>query len=172
MSSLQSIYENHGKYWTVKETKQLMKEIKIMDINHIATMHKRTPNAIFLKIIKEASKIADDDYDITLNDLSIITTLPTSKLLEGFKKISFKRFNEVETSDDETSDDEEYDDNDDNNEENDDNDDNNDDNDDNNEENDDNNEENDDNNEENYYSVLMISTLITVSCWTLYLYIF
>ena len=154
MSSLQSIYENHGKYWTVKETKQLMKEIKIMDINHIATMHKRTPNAIFLKIIKEASKIAEDDYEISLNDLSIITTLPTSKLLEGFKKISFKRFNEVETSDDETSDDDK--------EEND------------NEEEEEDNEEEDneeEDNEKNYYSVLMVSTLITVSCWSLYLYI-
>ena len=101
-----SIYENHGKYWTVKETKQLMKEIKIMEINHIANIHKRTPNAIFLKLIKEASKIADEsEYDITLDDLSVITSLHPSKLLEGFKKISYKRFNneEIET-DDETED--------------------------------------------------------------------
>ena len=105
-----SIYENHGKYWTVKETKQLMKEIKIMEINHIANIHKRTPNAIFLKLIKEASKIADEsEYDITLDDLSVITSLHPSKLLEGFKKISYKRFNneEIETedeTDDETDD--------------------------------------------------------------------
>ena len=77
-----SIYENHGKYWTVKETKQLMKEIKIMEINHIANIHKRTPNAIFHKLIKEASKIADEsEYDITLDDLSVITSLHPSKLL-------------------------------------------------------------------------------------------
>jgi hypothetical protein len=100
-----SLYENHGKLWTVKETKQLMKEVKIMEINHIALLHKRTPNAIFLKLIREASKIAEEeDDDFTLEDLSIITSLSPSKLLEGFKRIKYTRF-----------DDDNYDDNDDDN---------------------------------------------------------
>jgi len=90
-----SLYENHGKIWTVKETKQLMKEVKIMEINHIALLHKRTPNAIFLKLIREASKIAEEeDDDFTLEDLSIITSLSPSKLLEGFKRIKYTRFDD------------------------------------------------------------------------------
>lgn len=90
-----SLYENHGKLWTVKETKQLMKEVKIMEINHIALLHKRTPNAIFLKLIREASKIAEEeDDDFTLEDLSIITSLSPSKLLEGFKRIKYTRFDD------------------------------------------------------------------------------
>jgi len=90
-----SLYENHGKLWTVKETKQLMKEVKIMEINHIALLHKRTPNAIFLKLIREASKIAEEEEDdITLEDLSVITSLSPSKLLEGFKRIKYTRFND------------------------------------------------------------------------------
>ena len=92
-----SLYENHGKIWTVKETKQLMKEVKIMEINHIALLHKRTPNAIFLKLIREASKIAEEeDDDFTLEDLSIITSLSPSKLLEGFKRIKYTRFDDEE----------------------------------------------------------------------------
>jgi len=90
-----SLYENHGKIWTVKETKQLMKEVKIMEINHIALLHKRTPNAIFLKLIREASKIAEEeDDDFTLEDLSIITSLSPLKLLEGFKRIKYTRFDD------------------------------------------------------------------------------
>jgi hypothetical protein len=90
-----SLYENHGKLWTVKETKQLMKEVKIMEINHIALLHKRTPNAIFLKLIREASKIAEEEEDdITLEDLSVITSLSPSKLLEGFKRIKYTRFDD------------------------------------------------------------------------------
>jgi AraC-like DNA-binding protein len=89
------LYENHGKLWTVKETKQLMKEVKIMEINHIALLHKRTPNAIFLKLIREASKIAEEEEDdITLEDLSVITSLSPSKLLEGFKRIKYTRFDD------------------------------------------------------------------------------
>ena len=135
-----------------------------MEINHIAIMHKRTPNAIFLKIIREASKIAEDDYDISLNDLSIITSLNTSKLLEGFKKINYKRFDdEIETDDEDNDDEIETDDEDDNEIKTD---------------NEDNeiktdNEDNeikteDEDNEINYYSFLMISTLISGVCWALY----
>jgi len=92
-----SLYENHGKLWTVKETKQLMKEVKIMEINHIALLHKRTPNAIFLKLIREASRIAEEeDDDFTLEDLSVITSLSPSKLLEGFKRIKYTRFDDEE----------------------------------------------------------------------------
>jgi hypothetical protein len=103
-----SLYENHGKLWTVKETKQLMKEVKIMEINHIALLHKRTPNAIFLKLIREASKIAEEeDDDFTLEDLSIITSLSPSKLLEGFKRIKYTRFNDdnIDDNDDDNDDD-------------------------------------------------------------------
>ena len=90
-----SLYENHGKLWTVKETKQLMKEVKIMEINHIALLHKRTPNAIFLKLIREASKIAEEeDDDFTLEDLSVITSLSPLKLLEGFKRIKYTKFDD------------------------------------------------------------------------------
>jgi len=95
-----SLYENHGKLWTVKETKQLMKEVKNMEINHIALLHKRTPNAIFLKLIHEASKIAEEeDDDFTLEDLSVITSLSPSKLLEGFKRIKYTRFDDEELID-------------------------------------------------------------------------
>jgi len=94
-----SLYENHGKLWTVKETKQLMKEVKNMEINHIALLHKRTPNAIFLKLIHEASKIAEEeDDDFTLEDLSVITSLSPSKLLEGFKEINYTKFEEEENN--------------------------------------------------------------------------
>jgi hypothetical protein len=66
--------ENHGKKWSINETIQLMKEIKILTIDEIAKNHKRTNKAIFLKLIREAAKLADNDNTLDLYDLSIITT--------------------------------------------------------------------------------------------------
>jgi hypothetical protein len=84
--------ENHGKYWTQNETNHLMKKIKLIDIKEIARIHKRTENAIFLKIIRESAKLCDNDDQLTLYDLSIITTLKISNLIEGFKKINYTKF--------------------------------------------------------------------------------
>ena len=78
---------NHRKKWTVKEVKQLMKEIhSIVDIEKIAKIHKRTSNGIYLKLVREAANIADEEPNIKLNELCDIVGLPASKLLEGFKK--------------------------------------------------------------------------------------
>jgi len=83
-------YENHGKKWTVKETKQLLKETrKINDLDTIASIHKRSPYAIYLKLVKEASKIADEDYEIGLEDLAEIVGLKKQALIDGFKKIKY-----------------------------------------------------------------------------------
>jgi hypothetical protein len=84
--------ENHGKIWTQNETNHLMKEIKLIDIKEIARIHKRTENAIFLKIIRESAKLCDNDNELTLYDLSIITTLKISNLIKGFKKINYSKF--------------------------------------------------------------------------------
>jgi hypothetical protein len=84
--------ENHGKFWTQNETNHLMKEIKLIDIKEIARIHKRTENAIFLKIIRESAKLCDNNDQLTLYDLSIITTLKISNLIEGFKKINYTKF--------------------------------------------------------------------------------
>ena len=93
--------ENHGKLWTHTETLQLMKEIKIINIKDIATIHKRTENAIFLKLIREASKLSINDTELTLYDLSIITSLNISNLIQGFKKINYNKFiNDYDINDD------------------------------------------------------------------------
>jgi hypothetical protein len=84
---------NHGKLWTQMETTHLMKEIRLIDIKEIAKIHKRTENAIFLKIIREAAKLCDNDDELTLYDLSIITSLKISNLIQGFKKINYSKFN-------------------------------------------------------------------------------
>ena len=81
--------DNHGKLWTKTETMQLMKEIKIIDIKTIANIHKRTENAIFLKIIREAAKLCDNDNTLTLYDLSLITSLNIYYLIQGIKKINY-----------------------------------------------------------------------------------
>jgi len=93
-------YENHGKKWTVKETKQLLKETrKINDLDTIATIHKRSSYAIYLKLVKEASKIADEDYEINLKELADIVGLKPKALLEGFKKIKYDFQNEDDDPD-------------------------------------------------------------------------
>jgi hypothetical protein len=84
--------ENHGKKWDNKETNKLMKEIKILNIKEIAKIHKRTDNAIFLKLIREAAKIAEADKNLNIYDLSIITTLKVRTIINGFKKINYNRF--------------------------------------------------------------------------------
>ena len=52
--------ENHGKLWTNEETTQLMKEIKLINIKEIAIIHKRTENAIFLKLHLPKRKMRQD----------------------------------------------------------------------------------------------------------------
>jgi len=84
--------ENHGKLWTKTETNQLMKEIKLLNIKKISEIHKRTENAILLKIIREAAKLCDIDNDLNLYDLSLITSLKISTLIQGFKKINYSKF--------------------------------------------------------------------------------
>jgi hypothetical protein len=85
-----SEFTNHGKKWTVKETKQLLKETRMIDnMDNIAKIHKRTPYAIYLKLVKEASKIADEDYEIDLEDLAKEVGLTPQALLDGFKKIKY-----------------------------------------------------------------------------------
>ena len=84
--------ENHGKLWTNTETNNLMKEIQVINIKDIAKIHKRTENAIFLKIIREAAKLCDNDNELTLYDLSLITSLKISNLIQGFKKINYTKF--------------------------------------------------------------------------------
>ena len=84
--------ENHGKLWTNTETNNLMKEIQVINIKNIAKIHKRTENAIFLKIIREAAKLCDNDNKLTLYDLSLITSLKISNLIQGFKKINYTKF--------------------------------------------------------------------------------
>ena len=85
--------ENHGKLWTNEETTQLMKEIKLINIKEIAIIHKRTENAIFLKLIRQAAKLSINDNKLSLYDLSIITSLKISNLIQGFKKINYSKFN-------------------------------------------------------------------------------
>ena len=93
--------ENHGKLWTHTETLQLMKEIKLINMKDIATIHKRTENAIFLKLIREAAKLSLNDTELTLYDLSIITSLNISNLIQGFKKINYNKFmNDINDNDD------------------------------------------------------------------------
>uniref|UniRef100_A0A6C0LEW4 Uncharacterized protein n=1 Tax=viral metagenome TaxID=1070528 RepID=A0A6C0LEW4_9ZZZZ len=84
--------ENHGKKWDTEETNKLMKEIKILNIKEIAKIHKRTDNAIFLKLIREAAKIAEADKNLNIYDLSIITTLKVRTIINGLKKINYNRF--------------------------------------------------------------------------------
>jgi len=84
--------ENHGKLWTNEETTQLMKEIKLINIKEIAIIHKRTENAIFLKLIRHAAKLSINDNKLSLYDLSIITSLKISNIIQGFKKINYKKF--------------------------------------------------------------------------------
>jgi hypothetical protein len=84
--------ENHGKKWSINETIQLMKEVKILTIDEIAKNHKRTNKAIFLKLIREAAKLADNDNNLDLYDLSIITTLKMKTILDGFEKINYTKF--------------------------------------------------------------------------------
>ena len=74
--------ENHGKLWTNTETNNLMKEIQLINIKDIAKIHKRTENAIFLKIIREAAKLCDNDNELTLYDLSLITSMKISNLMK------------------------------------------------------------------------------------------
>ena len=82
--------ENHGKKWDMEETNKLMKEIKILNIKEIAKIHKRTENAILLKLIRNAAKLADEDKK--LYDLSIITTLNVKTIINDFKKINYNKF--------------------------------------------------------------------------------
>jgi hypothetical protein len=96
-----SEFTNHGKKWTVKETKQLLKETqKIDNMDNIAKIHKRTPYAIYLKLVKEASKIADEDYEIDLEDLAKKVGLTPQALLDGFKKIKYDFVSNDEDSED------------------------------------------------------------------------
>ncbi len=104
-----SEYANHGKKWTVKEIKQLLKEVKTIDLKDIAQIHKRTPYAIYLKLVKEASKIADEDYDISLEELSKTVGLTPETLLTGFKKIKYD-FIRIDDDTDSENDDNDYDD--------------------------------------------------------------
>ena len=90
---------NHRKKWTGKEVKQLMKEINTMNIDKIAKIHKRTSNAIYLKLVREAAIIASEDPDIKLNELCEIVGLSPSKLLEGFNKIRYYFEDPTENSD-------------------------------------------------------------------------
>ena len=55
---IMSDLSNHRKRWTVKEVKQLMKEIRTMDIQNIAKIHKRTYSGIYFKLVREAVNIA------------------------------------------------------------------------------------------------------------------
>jgi hypothetical protein len=98
-------YENHGMKWTVTETKQLLKETrKINDLDTIASIHKRSPYAIYLKLVKEASKIADEDYEISLKDLAEIVGLKPQALVDGFKKIKYDFKNDDDYNPDDDSD--------------------------------------------------------------------
>ena len=92
--------ENHGKLWTTEETIQLMKEIKLIDIKQIAINHKRTENAIFLKLIREAARLSINDNQLTLYDLSLITSIKISNIIEGFKKINYNKFNIIDFDND------------------------------------------------------------------------
>ena len=95
-------YENHGMRWSVTETKQLLKETRKFDnLDSIALIHKRSPYAIYLKLVKEASKIADEDYDISLKDLAEIVGLKPQALLDGFKKIKYEFKNDDKNDKDE-----------------------------------------------------------------------
>ena len=91
--------ENHGKKWDIYETNKLMKEIKLLNMNEIAKIHKRTENAIFLKLIREAARLADADKNLDLYDLSIITTLRVKTIINGFKKINYKKFDNDNNND-------------------------------------------------------------------------
>ena len=105
-----SEFTNHGKKWTVKETKQLLKETrKINNMDTIAKIHKRTPYAIYLKLVKEASKIADENYEIDLKDLAKKVGLTPQALLDGFKKIKYYFVSNDEDSEDDDPDNEDED---------------------------------------------------------------
>jgi hypothetical protein len=93
---------NHRKKWTVKEVKQLMKEIRTMDIQNIAKIHKRTYSGIYFKLVREAVNIAEEDPNIKLTELCDIVKLQPAELLAGFKKIKYD-FNDYNSSDSDTS---------------------------------------------------------------------
>ena len=84
--------DNHGKLWTTEETNKLMREIRILTLDEIAINHKRTPRAIYLKLIREAAKLFDNDPTLNLYDLSIITTLKMKTILDGFEEIKYNKF--------------------------------------------------------------------------------
>ena len=68
---------NHRKKWTVKEVKQLMKEIRTMDIQNIAKIHKRTYSGIYFKLVREAVNIAEENPNIKLTELCDMYKLKT-----------------------------------------------------------------------------------------------
>jgi len=43
-------------------------------------------------LIRNAAKLADEDKNLNLYDLSIITTLNVKTIINGFKKINYNKF--------------------------------------------------------------------------------
>ena len=54
-------YTRTGKHWTINECLQLQREHELLEwsIDKIAIKHKRTPNAIMYKIVKEEFENSD-----------------------------------------------------------------------------------------------------------------
>jgi len=76
---------NHGLKWTDEETSQLYKEIENkIDFDTIALNHKRTVEAIYYKLFRNAVKLYLNDNSLSLIDLSKLSNLPIDYLLDKF----------------------------------------------------------------------------------------
>ena len=66
-------YTRTGKHWTINECLQLQREHELLEwtIDEIAIKHKRTPNAIMYKIVKEEFENSDllSSYLFCKNDI-------------------------------------------------------------------------------------------------------
>jgi len=82
--------ENHRMRWTNKENIQLLKEInKGINLETIASNHKRTIGSIKYKLIRYAIELAETDQTLSLLDLCVTTTLSSKDLIEGYKKLKY-----------------------------------------------------------------------------------
>jgi len=91
VKEMENYPENHRMRWTNKENIELLKEInKGINLETIASNHKRTIGAIKYRLIRYAIELAETDQTLSLLDLSTTTTLSCKDLIEGFKKLKYE----------------------------------------------------------------------------------
>jgi len=92
-----SLPVNHRAKWTKTEFNNLLRECKkTTPISEIAKLHKRTVSAIKYKLYRHAMDLADENEDITWDELIYETNLPKYDLIDGFTKLKFD-FEHIQT---------------------------------------------------------------------------